>query len=233
MLRRAFTLIELLVVVAILSLLAAMLLPALQRARELARTAVCASNLRQSGTIITLYATDWDAYPYSHGPTFPTGSQRSQYIDSDGWEWRRILRSAKLIPSLGYLADSTAPGPSLTCPSWRKTEGRFSFGYMGGSTGTVTIGGNSGGADARTTARWTGPAGLTRPAETLVMADTSCSHDNGVVFPSSDSHGLLMIAQRRHLQGANYLFGDTHVGRQPAGFLTTSNYRSWVLAVKE
>jgi prepilin-type processing-associated H-X9-DG protein len=48
------------VVVAIISILAAMLLPALKRAKETARSAVCVSNLRQAGAACHLYAGDWD-----------------------------------------------------------------------------------------------------------------------------------------------------------------------------
>jgi len=60
-----FTLIELLVVVAIIAILAALLLPALRRARESANLAACLSNLRHCGVAITLYGEDNRCYPYT------------------------------------------------------------------------------------------------------------------------------------------------------------------------
>ncbi len=58
--KKRFTLIELLVVIAIIAILAALLLPALSRAREASRRAVCMSNLRQAGLGITSWSEDHD-----------------------------------------------------------------------------------------------------------------------------------------------------------------------------
>lgn len=77
--RIGFTLVELLVVMAIISILAAMLLPALAKARQQARSVACRSNLKQIGYAAGMYQTDYDEL-------FPTSNNMSFPMDQAGWQ---------------------------------------------------------------------------------------------------------------------------------------------------
>ena len=120
--KRSFTLIELLVVIAIIAILAGMLLPALQNARERSRTVSCLSNVKQLSSAILNYA---DTY----AEWLPAG-----YNGSGGeYPWASIIYSmtARKVNSARYSLGSFAPsGSFFTCPSEKTPVGSSSKYYF-------------------------------------------------------------------------------------------------------
>lgn len=212
--RRAFTLIELIAVIGILCLLAALLLPALGRARRAGHLAACLSNLHQIGTAIHNHAEDHEGrIPY--GPEAPPFTHPADFYPSTGSPTSLLsLRETGAPVGLGLLLrnELSHTPTALFCPGSDqlvdtvaelakvgKTQAQGSYYYRhGGNTALFT---NP--ADLPECTRLTAP-GLNRngnPVRALVL-DTE--------FLASPSVAAYNVKPRTHhrLEHANTLFYD-------------------------
>ncbi len=191
-----FTLIELLVVIAIIAIMAAMLLPALKKASDVAKSAVCLNNLSQIGKGFLFYSDDWNGYL----PPYSDASNKSWYkMDSNCFIADYLSAGEKT--SIGYIDQSAGTRSKFACPSEPDAP---TFTTLSGTVRTTCycyaynslIYSDYG---TRRVSNFKKPSGLCVLTEAL---QANCRS-----FTTSDTTPMRF----RHSDGANVLFGDFHL----------------------
>ena len=204
---RIFTLIELLIVIAIIAILAGMLLPALNAAREKARAIKCAGNLKQYGMAIAMYAHTYQDYLLIQNPVnHKTGT--IGYI----YQWGGYIQT-ELMPKMRE-TDWKAGRSINSCPSRNKNYGAALTGYeqeaISYAHNTLALGSQAQGANPDATHKM---SRLKQPAFYVGFCDSEvwCIGSSGVLakgrWNGSKEYDYVSF---RHGNRSNAVFIDGH-----------------------
>jgi prepilin-type N-terminal cleavage/methylation domain-containing protein/prepilin-type processing-associated H-X9-DG protein len=228
--RSGFTLIELLVVIAIIAILAAMLLPALSKAKSRAKQTSCINNMRQIGIALVMYSSDFAQYPACYDPNKSIYVWPTRILSTMGNN-RNAFSCPAARPDSAWdtNANKTLSGPAGQLKTGEDgkidnfsilTTTRFSLGYndwglQNSSAPPLGMGADVGAGIVKDTM-------IRRPSDMIslgdVRSDATVINFNANLDPVIDdgsdnlaSNGHDQCPSNRHNYRTDLLFADGHV----------------------
>lgn len=216
-----FTLVELLIVIALIAILTGLLLPSLQKAKNLTREIVCKNNLKQLGGCTFLYSSDYAGYlPNAYmawGHQWPV--KLLDYLGGGTWGYstgwsssvspksRSLFECPSGMDSLYYYTETplSMPGPNY---GYNMRIGLYGGGYYPGAENY----------------RPRKIESIKAPSQAFLISDVIGGYSTGIV--SYRTIGWVNQFQSRHNRAVNILFADNHILRVDA--LPTSDTAFWI-----